>query len=134
MLVAIFFGLLLLLFLYAVIMLVIDFYKEVWLKRTRLYNKVKCHAGISNYTGDTDEQILRALVDKTLHPKDIKRFYVTGKTGIAVEENYKLINSIVGDEYRIKDYLSGCSHSRLFRVELDIIDGEATIIRHWIHV
>ena len=133
MIVVIFFGLLCLGLLWAVVMLIRSYYKDVWLKRTRFYDRHRCLEIIAKYTGDEDERVLKALADGKLSPGDIKRYCNYGESGgIRIDQEYLLINRLDDEDYEIVTYHSGSGHSRLWKVEIDIIDGRGTIIKHWV--
>ena len=133
MIVLVFFILLMLLLVYGVAMLVKDWYENVWLKRTQFYDDKRCRQIISKYSGDdADEQTLRALVAGELQVRDIKRYYNSGKAGFPVDQEYRLINRLDGRQYDVTKYQSGSNYSRLFKVEVDIVDGKGRIIEHWI--
>lgn len=117
----------------AVAMLIKDWYENVWQKRTRFYDNKRCRHIISKYCGDyRDERILRALVAGDLQPRDIRRYYNYGKAGFPIDQEYRLINQLDQDLYDITRYKSGSNHSMLFKVEVDIKDGNGRIIQHWI--
>ena len=132
MFVLIIFILLCVLTLVAVVGLFVDWYQKVWSRRTRFYDKEYCRRIISKYTGDEKIQVLRALTSGELHPSDIKRYYNCGEHNCrGVEEEYRLINRIDTSEYTVEEYLSGSNSSRLLCVEVNIVDGKGTIVKHW---
>lgn len=106
-----------------------DFFKTIV-----FYDKKYCEKVISQYTGCKKIQVLRALADGELKPSDIKKYYNYGSSGFYGDHQaYVLIDKLSERrEYGVKEYQSGCYHSMLNKIELQITKGNATITKHWV--
>lgn len=133
----------------AIVQLCIDEVRE----NDIFYDPFRCEQIISRYSGSTKMRILRALSAGELRPADIKRFYICGKSGCPVDQEYILINNLarpnryvtipsisepnivswedVENEYIVKRLDSGSNRSVLTKNELCIENGKALITQHW---